>query len=274
MRDVIVIGCGIVGATVAKVLTKQGRNVLVLDDGRPMSGTAPSGGHLKPSWFGGMKKEQSEPAMELLSETWGMTEEEFTVLPDGSKTTVYRVDTDQVVKYPRMKTTVTGIKFLNNYPIVQFTEAEERTKLLIVAAGAWCGELLPEISVQARQGVSFRLKGKLQQPIIQQWAPYKQIVAHQQAADEIWVGDGSALLPANWTEERTRQCLGRCREALHLGSLQPTKTLIGWRPYCKTEADPCLLRKLFPRVWVATGAGKMGTIAAGWVAGRILDATS
>src|SRR6266403_1777366 len=85
VRDVIVVGAGIIGATVSKALADQGRDVLTLDDGRPLSGTGPSGGHLKSSWFGGMEKEEWEPAMELLNETWGLIEEEFLLLDPRSK---------------------------------------------------------------------------------------------------------------------------------------------------------------------------------------------
>ena len=273
MRDVIVIGCGIIGATVGLVLRKQGRDVLILDDGRPMGGTAPSGGHLKPSWFSGMKKEAYEPAMQLLDDVWGLKTEEFVLRPTPLTTTVYRVDTDQVLQTERTVVSVTGLEHLQNYPLVKFDGGEERTRLLVVAAGAWCGELLEGLEVKAKQGVSFRFSGKLKQPFIQPWAPYKQIVTHQQTESTVWVGDGSAILPENWTEERTAACLVRCQKSLGLGFKKLTATT-GLRPYCNSGKDPCLLKQITSRVWVATGAGKSGTIGAGWAARRILDATS
>lgn len=305
MWDAVVVGGGIVGATVASALELEGCQVLLLDDGRTGSGTVPSGGHLKPSWFGGLPKAEYEPAMELLDRCWTLHSEEFAVREPllGSTlthTTVYRVDTDQVVNRPKTLGRVTALHKLDNYPLVcyrtctdsdeggveddgfgssngsQFEDHEVRCKLLVVATGAWAAQLVEGVQVQAKAGVSFRMPGTLAAPFVQPWAPYRQVVAHQQGDKEIWVGDGTAVLAENWSTERTTSCLTRCVGALGLNKgTQPLRTLQGNRPYCKTEGkDPCLLKRLGKRAWLATGAGKSGTIAAGWAARRIIDAAT
>lgn len=284
MRDAIVIGAGIIGATVARGLLKLGMEVLVLDDRRSLGGTRPSGGHLKPSWFSSMAKDEYTPAMELLEDLWGMSAEDFYLWPLGKLTTkVYRVDTDKVLKAPSVNATVVGLEHLENFPLVRYTmlpsqeQRVDRCRLLVVAAGAWCHELLPNITTTAKQGVSFRVEGRLTQPFIKAWAPYKQVVAHQQKLEEIWVGDGSAIIPKNWGEDRTAACRSRCLTALQknvVGSAKVKHTIYGLRAYAKQKSGPCLLERIGPRTWVATGAGKSGTISAGWVARRILDANS
>lgn len=277
VRDAIVVGCGIIGSTVAKALVDRGLDVLVLDDRRSEAGTPPSGGHLKPSWFGGMPKEQYMPAMELLDKTWGLLEERFVVRPTPITTTVYRVDTDLVMAYPFTRGTVLRLTNLTgNAPGVVYGvpggEATERASMLVIATGTWAGELAECPKVTAKRGVSFRYATTLDRPFVKPWAPYKQVVAHQQSPGEVWVGDGSALLERSWTEQRTEDCARRCRAALKLGpEVVPTKTLHGLRPYCDSDG-PCLLKRLGPSAWLATGAGKSGTIAAGWVARRVLDA--
>ena len=153
---------------------------------------------------------------------------------------------------------------------MKFAGGEERCRLLVVATGVWCNELFPELRIQRKQGVSFRLAGKLTRPFIKPWAPYKQVVAHQQSAGELWVGDGSAILEKNWDENRVKQCLTRCQKAVGV-SQPPLKTLTGLRAYSPSGNDPCVLKKVGPRAWVATGAGKSGTIAAGWVANKLLS---
>lgn len=270
MRDIIIVGSGIIGATVSAVLRKQGMDVLTLDDRRLLAGTTPSGGHLKPSWFGGMKKTDYEPAMELLDSTWELLAEEFKLWPTWVKTTVYRVNTDKVLLAPYTFATVQKIEHLDNYPVVRYLGGEERCRLLLVAAGAWCNQLLPQFNITAKRGVSYRFRKTLEEPFIKPWAPYKQIVAHQQSAEEVWVGDGTAILDKNWTDLIARKCLGRCRSALGLGRDLPLRTLEGLRPYTTNNGDPCLFTSVGPRAWIATGAGKMGTIAAGWVARRLL----
>lgn len=274
VRDAIVVGNGIVGATISAALRLQGLDVLTLDDVRPGAGTPPSGGHLKPSWFGGMKKTEYEPAMELLDKVWGLKTEEFKVWPTPARVTVYRVDTDQVLQSPKTIATVKALAQLQGFPKVITSVGEYQTRLLVLATGVWAHQLLPAIQTVAKKGVSFRVTGVLKSPFIRPWAPYKQIVAHQQTEDQIWVGDGSALLEKSWTDQRTQQCMQRCIGALKQEPPTVTQTLTGLRPYLNSGDDPCYLERLYPKVWVATGAGKSGTIAAGWAAWRITSALS
>lgn len=277
MKDVIVIGAGIIGATIAKALRAQGREVLLLDSGEALAGTPPSGGHLKPSWFGGMPKDQYEPAMQLLDDVWGLHQDEFLVWPVGIRTTVYRVDTDKVVAVEKTKMKVAELKNVNTLaPTVIGEGFEERCRLLIVAAGVWCAEILKPyfpLKIQSKQGISFRFKGKLENQFIKPWTPYRQIVAHQQYENEIWIGDGTAILQKNWTAEREEQCRVRCSSTIKAAA-PPTKILTGLRPYCQAGANPCLFSHIPPRTFVVTGAGKSGTIGAGWAARRIIDATT
>ena len=276
MRDAIIIGCGIIGTTVGLYLRKLGMDVLMLDAGRSDAGTIPSGGHLKPSWFGGMKKSEYEPAMKVLDDVWGLKEEKFKVWPTFIRATVYRVDTDIVVATPRTIATVTRFHNLDTSPIVVYKMhskigeiVEEPCRYLVVATGSWIEELVPEIKAKSKRGVSFRFSGHLKEPFINPWAPYQQIVAHQQGPSEIWIGDGSALLEKSWTDDRTKQCLTRCSKQLK--GCSHLRTLTGLRPYCESGNDPCLFRRLGPRAFAATGAGKSGTISAGWVVRKILE---
>lgn len=282
MRDVIIVGAGIVGSTIAEALRAQGMDVLLLDSKEQFSGTPPSGGHLKPSWFGDMPKKDYEPAMALLDEVWGLYETDFAVTALGKNlksATVWRVDTDQVVQTSKTFGKVTSIKYQGSpsvdYETLKGAIKTQDARWLVVAAGVWCAELLPDFfppgSLQKKKGVSFRFQGHLDRPFIKPWAPYKQVVAHQQSRDRIWVGDGSAILERNWDDKRTRKCLGRCRSALGTTD-KPKEVLHGLRPYMKTGRYPCFFGQISPRSFVVTGAGKSGTIAAGWAAGRIIDA--
>lgn len=271
--DVVVVGGGIIGATIAKNLTDNGIKTTLIDDGRSMGGTAASGGHLKPSWMGGMKKQDYEPAMELLDSVWGLKEEEFTVRPTNLKTTVWRVDTDVVLKYYKTIATVQKV-FPGPRPTVVYAKPPAtdlisiKPKLVIIAAGVWCKEFASQLDIKSKQGISFRMRGVLKAPFIKPWAPYKQVVAHQQGVQEIWVGDGTAILEHKWKESRNAECLERCKRALAVPSA-PIRSITGLRPYCETHGKPCLFMPVGPNVYVATGAGKMGTIAAGWVAGEV-----
>lgn len=283
MVDAIVVGAGIIGTTIAEALRKH-MQVLVIDAHKPMSGTKPSGGHLKESWFGGMKKEEYEPAMQLLDEIWGLKVEEFYVSPVGAKTKVYRVDTDKVYTKHIVGEVVEYGATRNGYEVIirQGTKgAIYQCTYLVFATGAfdvgWLGKQQP--SIKSKQGISFRMKGKLSRPFINPWAPYKQVVAHQQTPDSIWIGDGSAILEANWDEDRTQSCLVRCNKALGKKLVvyrenppDPLEHRMGLRAYCDhSKSDPCLFQQLGSNVFLVTGAGKSGTISAGWSARKILQ---
>lgn len=279
MRDAIIVGGGIIGTTVAVALQRMGDNVLLLDDRRAMSGTRPSGGHLKPSWYANMHKSEAAGALELLCQLWNARSELFKLLPAGVETEVWRVDTDMVVATSnklRTRATVSGIDPSLNMPKVTYQTATGTTteycKQLLIATGAWSNELVSGSVDQCKAGVSFRVEGTLDDPFIKPWAPYKQVVAHQQGDNEIWVGDGTAIIQPNWSDVRVQQCKERCLSVLPAGEL--IRTVQGLRPYAKKldPTHPCYFRQLGPHAWVATGAGKSGTIAAGWVAGRICDA--
>ena len=274
MVDCIIVGGGIIGATIAKALDRQNCQTQLIDSNESMAGTKASGGHLKPSWFSGMKKEEYEPAMVTLSECWYLFEETFKIYPVGH-TTVYRVDTDSVLRRSKRLGTVNHIRQEEKFPVVEWTDElsddrVSRCKLLIICAGVWCDQLIPEIKIKRKMGVSFRFSGPLDYPFIKVWAPYKQIVAHQQNRNRIWIGDGSAILEKNWTADRTRQCLARCKKALNK-ECKVRRIIPGLRPYCETNGDPCLFKKVGPSTYCVTGAGKLGTLAAGWAARRIID---
>ena len=277
MRDVIIVGGGIIGATIARTLGCAGRDVLCLDRHEPYAGTAPSGGHLKPSWLG-MKEEEYKPGMDVLDAAWGLVKQDFRY--KGELTTVFRVDTDLVVSWPgKIRANVTSIKNVRQYPSVTYVQQSnlvttEHTRLLIVAAGIWSADMLSahgyHVKLEAKQGVSFRVKHTLAEPFIKEWAPYKQIVAHQQGEQEVWIGDGTTILQKNWRDQRDDECLDRCLTALSLKQA-PYRKLHGFRPTISEKSGICLMDNPFPRVWVVTGASKRGTIAAGCAAFKFLS---
>lgn len=277
--DVVVIGKGIIGSTVARALKNQGMKVKILDADKPMAGTPPSGGHCKPEWFKGMSKDDYTPALELLHEVWDVSSEKFSLLGmSGKWSTVYRVDTDEVIKQPYTKGTVTKI-----YQTSQGYEVRYRDKLgdygiqcryVVAAVGVFTEDLFPDLKVQEKRGISFRFNRVLKKPFIKPWAPYKQIVAHQQTEDTVWIGDGSAILKANWTPERSIECEKRCRKALGLlPGNKPLEIRTGLRAYCELpqKKNPCLFLEVKKGLFLATGAGKSGTIGAGWVASRLIQ---
>ena len=142
----------------------------------------------------------------------------------------------------------------------------------IVAAGYWTGELIPSIKhlISGRQGMStvYQLEDGVQpmQNIIVPWAPYKQIVRTAHGPNQIWIGDGTAIKPENWTAETERKIQSRVSPYtpdLYKESL----TQRGIRPYIIGEG----LGKVADHLWYATGGGKSGMALAAVYANRLAE---
>lgn len=276
MTDAIIVGGGLFGATIARALKKAGRSVLVFDDGRPLSGSHPSGGLMKPSWLSKGFGKELEPSLAMLASLYEIQEIEFTVQPTGLRTKVMRLPVDRVLSYSDLEVSTHTVHEVLPGHVVAGAGYPFDAPLIVVAAGFWCQKLLPSISVDGKMGISFRYPGQLPAAFIRPWAPYKQIVAFNESISSVWAGDGSAIKPYNWTDERVARSLSRCSEAVDYtsdGSDAAVESRTGIRPLVK-GANPCLLEKLPGGIWCATGGGKSGAAAAGWAAMKIVEATS
>jgi len=123
--------------------------------------------------------------------------------------------------------------------------------------------------------VSFRFPGVIKQAFAEVWAPYKKIFVHPiMRADgdwETWGCDGSAIIQENWDAKRVADCQSRIMRAMG-SDIVPTAVNEGLRPFHSGGAKPCYLELVDDRIWCTTGAGKFGSIAAGWAANELLHA--
>ena len=283
--DVVVIGGGIMGSTIASFLRCGGREVVLFDDGRPESGSRASGGLIKPSKFTGLSNEANTEVLRVMGNLFGVTPEPFVIRPsfDLLKMDIHRVDMDRLFAEPRVHARVTAVRparGAGSMHAVEFKhgvdEGTAQCNFIVLAAGYWCGELFPSAfpggSLTAQKGVSFRFSGRIKQSFVQAWAPYKQITVHntlRNGRPEVWTGDGTALKPGNWTQTREAECLARVRGAMKIAAVQPVLTTTGLRPFHESGDKPCYLREIRRDIWAATGAGKFGCISAAWAASRL-----
>lgn len=265
--DTIVIGGGLFGRVVAKHLTRLGQDVLVVDANREHAGSKPAACLMKPSWFSSLGKDVYEPSLELLNDLYGVQDLSFKVgpvkmdgvhwIPPGSilDDKEYRVIHDEIVNVePGVVRNAHGYR--------------HEAKTVVVAAGAWTSQLVNVPGLTGRAGAAFLWPGiTLTEPFISPWAPYRQLVAFNRG-DGMWVGDGTAIKPENWSMDREAQSRDRCARAVQNPAKAP-KTLYGVRPYVP-KAKPAFLM-LARGLCVATGGAKNGTLAAGWCAKQIGD---
>jgi glycine/D-amino acid oxidase-like deaminating enzyme len=276
MHDAVIVGGGLFGQIIAAGLRSQGRDVLVLDRGEKEAGSRPAACLMKPSWFSGLGKDVFEPSLQLLDQLYGVRDLQFQLWPTRALATVHWCDPKMILAPETRAENVVAVR-----PGQVETERGEiiSARLVVVAAGVWVQELLAQYPQQAQKGAAYLwpdLPSGHNPNFISPWAPYRQLVGFDRG-DGYWMGDGTAIKAANWTPDRETMTYQRCASAIgRIGFLDLetgfARKMVGMRPYAKGH-KPCLLEEVQPGLWVASGGAKNGTLAAGWAAHRIMEAT-
>lgn len=265
MRDVIIVGGGLFGSIAGAALRDAGMDVLIIDDGRPRSGSRAAGCLMKPSWLQKMGKDNVEQSFRLLDRLYGLR----TVSLKAGPVTVGAewINPDEVMSGDRLRHQVKGVGGFGSSNMVLMMDGEEiYAKHVIVAAGAWTRTLIRGVPVVGKVGLSLRLFKEVEDNRISVWAPYKQLVRFSQDGFH-WAGDGTAILEKNWDGLREEQSTKRISDFAGQGG---GEVRIGIRPFAQTS-DPAALEEVAPGLWSLTGGGKNGTAAAGWAAAKLLE---
>lgn len=269
-----IVGGGTFGSTIGRALQEKGCNVTIFECYKKLAGSKPSGFLMKPSWFSGLGKEVYKPSLELLDKLYGLQKIKFRVGP--LKTYAYRVSREAVINDPKLKYVhqkVIRVGPSEGKGLDAFLETDKEEyafDLVIVAAGVWSGTLVDVPNLVGKKGVSFEWEAaKVEKNRISPWAPYKQtVVFNVPGEDKVWGGDGTALIPENWTDSRDDECLERVAKVSKLPLDKVTK-IHGIRPYIE-GVKPCLIERRGRRLWVVTGGAKNGSVAAGWAAYKMV----
>jgi glycine/D-amino acid oxidase-like deaminating enzyme len=281
--EVIVIGAGVVGATVAEAFRKRGMEVWVLDDDDPEGGSRPCGGLIKPSPLMGLPDVDIRESLDILESCFGLTKEVMTIRPSGNliKAGIFGVMMDHVFKIEKTVGHVWGYETAPNKvfftPLGEVKSVEIKCKILVIAAGVRTKKLVPEAFVKddliAKRGFSFHFAGQVQEPFVKFWAPYKQITVHNtvyHGEEIVWAGDGSALTLPSWYEGRIKEAYKRVTDEMEPGH-EYIRTLRGLRSFVRNKKyKPCFLKEIDPHCWIATGSGKFGLISGGYSAKEII----
>lgn len=262
MHDIIVVGSGIFGSVIARHLRRLGQRVVVVDDRRPDSGSAPAGCVIKPSWVTSMGKEQFQDSLDLLDSICGVQEISFRVQPSGAAAPCFRVEPSTLLVVPDVLARVEAVEDGCRLGTEHGPMTVLRARHIIVAAGLWTPVLCPWVETWGRWGWSFR-GPRVTENTISLWAPYRQVVAFNMDDGRSWSGDGSALIEKSAEKpEALLAAAARCARVVGDTLLTTTR---GVRPYAETDGRPCLVSRR-GSVWAVTGGAKNGTIAAAWAA--------
>ena len=271
MHDVIIIGGGLFGCIIGKTLRQAGKHVQIIEGKKPGRASPAAACLMKPGWFSGFSPEEVKASLGLLDELYGVKEIPFTLKGLGIKVPkpvpVYWVDPEKILSEHMRFDNVLAIHKFKDYMGVNIDSKEIlHCKTVIVAAGIWSHHFVKDLVVEPKAGVVFRSPGHTE-PVIDVWAPYKQLVAFNITPDTVWAGDGTAMKPENLGADRLKKSAERCQPYLSAAH----EAIVGYRPYVK-DAKPAHLREHSENVWCATGGAKNGTIAAAWCALKLREA--
>lgn len=272
-RRLLIVGAGVTGCVAAHVFSRKGWKVTVFDDQRPEAGSKASAGVIHSGWVSDFDTQEVFDGLALLDKLFGLQ-----TLNVG-KHTVSWVGPERFLQLPAPGVTFhqSTVKAVGNGWVIDGS-GTTHVGLVYVATGSWANELLQAgfliPAIQGRMGTAFLWQGRWIGMTLQEWAPYKQLMVFQQEPGLVWSGDGTAILPKNYTDAREAQSLARIRAVVDpsLTVFTPAgpTAIRGIRPYMKGRTG--LFQQTHDRTWCSTAGNKSGTIWAAISARRLWEA--
>jgi glycine/D-amino acid oxidase-like deaminating enzyme len=268
MSNVAIIGAGVSGSVIARVLSDAGHKVAVIDDARGFRATPASAGIIHPNWVGAFDKGEVFEGLKLLDKLYGLRTINF-----GAKEVVNQLSPKQYLWEHQGLSGVIKHKVakLNGSYVILDDDRVMKASYAIICTGCWANELagnkIPE--VRAAAGTAFLYEGMIldkNSAILKTWAPYKQLMVFNRDSTTVWAGDGTSILPKNYTHAREMESFERVRRVV---GFSPTRLVKGYRPTVVGQKGG-VCDKIDTNTWVVTGGSKNGTIFAAIAALRLL----
>lgn len=274
--NIAIVGAGLFGSVIGRVAQGMGHQVYWIDDLRPLSGSEPSAGLIKPTWLDGFGA-PAKVGLSVIDNLVGLETIKFRF--NG----VANVDVHHVNPFKLLvrndpyliRAEVTGVgdgwvRYIKPHGELEHHNFDR----VVVAAGWWTSKLLVMPRVDALKGTAFYFCGQVPEAYMSLWAPFKQLKVFNRPGNEIWTGDSTGMSPKTYTPARKEASYQRCQTAV--------STLLGYVPLLSREVSglrPVVpgyklgyFAPLSPKLYVSTGGGKMGTVLAGWHAHLFRDA--
>ena len=269
-HNVVIVGAGLFGCIAAALARAEGHRVTLIGKSRPYEASPASGCVLAPSWLNALSKADVASALAVLGDLYRLHDLEFRTHL-GVKFKAQRVHTPDVLVRPDLTANVTkvtnGKVWYNDSQGVHHISLPKEG-VVLVAAGIWTGELVDIPPMRPLYGCSLRIKGQAAEPRLSVYAPYRQAVMFNMTRNDVWFGDGTALIQKTWEAEFASRITSTKERAAHLLEAKPNspevvgaKVTVGARPYVEGHKAG-FYAKLAPRLFVSTGGAKNGTVLA------------
>ncbi len=257
MPPLLVVGAGLMGSQAAAYARSKGLEVLVFDAALPGAASHAAAGLFKEDWVGKKLRPHFEQALPLLERLYAIRHVSLTDDAGGRQSFLF-VPPAAILEPRPLAEAVTAVGD-------GWLEAGGRVYqgCVYIAAGIWCRQFLPALSVYGKAGSSFIFQGE-REGRIRPLSRGRQAIAFVRDPGSTYFSDGTA--EREHTPEHDQETL---RRAAELGLIdRPTRRQWGCRPY--TPGGPVFLR-MSSRTWLATGGRKMGTILGASFARRLVE---
>jgi len=230
---------------------------VVFDPGLPYAASPAAAGLFKEAWAGKKLKPFYRDALTVLDQLYGIRHVEL-AHADGLPESFLWVPPTAILEPAPVRQTVTAV----GDGWLETCEGR-REGYIYIAAGVWCGQLVPGLNLHGRAGTSLVFAGE-RPGQIRAISHGRQAIAFVRDPGCTYFSDGTA--EREYEETHEKQTLARAAE-LGLTDV-PTRRMHGIRPY--TPGGP-LFWKLGKRTWLATGGRKMGTLMGAAFAKRLVE---
>ena len=256
MAALLVVGAGLFGSLAARYARSKGIETHVFDPGLDGAASPAAAGLFQEAWFGRKLREHYQQAVPLLEQLCSIRRVALQYDDDTLESLLCVPPSAILDAHPiRQRVTAVGDGWLE--------AGDERYEgNVYVAAGVWCRDFLPALSVSGKAGAAFAFAGE-RPGRIRKLSHGRQALAFVRDPGSTHFSDGTA--ESVYTDEHEQRSLSRAKD---FGLDKPIHRYWGYRPY--TPGGPVFMR-LGDRLWLATGGRKVGTIVGAAFARRLVD---
>lgn len=274
-----VIGSGIAGSLVTRLLRRAGHEVLVFDDNDQYSGSRASSNLYHSSWIRKFSSNQAYKGIQTL-ETLFPPEQINKPFSGGIADAIKVKHISQ--KYLLVEPDVTDkVVQLKQGPVPELVTASQSVFKgpAIVCTGARAGELIEGLNPEILVGHCLLLKGRLDlgAASLKMHSPYRHAKCYQFDEDTIYYANSLRLKPTSFAKrerEVYEELENGARKLLPDMQLYPIKEYrIGYRPIIKGY-EFGQLQRCSDMIWSINGGGKQGIVAYAFLAQRLLEEIS
>lgn len=257
MPVLLIVGGGLFGSLAATYARSKGLEVHVFNAHREGAASPAAAGLFKEAWAGRRFAEHYRRGLTLLDRFHSVQSISLRRDDGGTEALLFVSPTAILERTPlREEVTAVGDGWLEAGGV-------RHAGWVYVAAGVWCSQFFPELTIQGKAGAAFRFAGE-SEGRFHPFAPSRQAIAFVRDPGSTHFSDGTAEV--EYTAEHDRLSLDRAAELGLSGT--PIERLWGRRPY--TAGGP-VFRQMGSRTWVATGGRKLGTLLGASLARRLVE---